>query len=312
MGRNRSDSNFCESLLMNNRTYLQYYNRLSELALSMFEWKNLPSTVDARFLEMCLFGKGKAVFFKDEVLGFLALNCTISNQWNVYNIPIGRRAYATNGYQKELTDNDSVIIFNNYMRTNSMLDVEMFSKRLYNLDRAIDVNANAQKTPILIQCDESQRLTMKNLYKQYDGNEPFIFGTKELDTVGVKVLTTNAPYVADKLYQLKTQIWNEALTYLGISNTNTTKKERMVTDEVIRNMGGVIASRYSRLEARRQACDKINEMFGLNIWCDYRADYREADDEIMLAGETESNNIKQMVADLNTDTRFRPKERGEL
>lgn len=312
MGRKREESSFIDSMLMNNRTYLQYYNRLTELALSMFEWKNLPSTVDARFLEMCLYGKGQAVFFKDDVLGFLALNCTISNQWNVYNIPIGRRAYATNGYQKELTDKDSVIIFNNYMRTNSMLDVEMFSKRLYNLDRAIDVNANAQKTPILVQCDESQRLTMKNLYKQYDGNEPFIFGTKGLDASGIKVLTTGAPFVADKLYQLKTQIWNEALTYLGISNTNTTKKERMVTDEVIRNMGGVIASRYSRLEARRQACELINDMFGLDIWCDYRADYREADDEIMLGGATEGGVITQMVADMNTDTRFRPKERGEF
>jgi len=312
MGRKNNDSNFCESLLMNNRTYLQYYNRLTELALSMFDWQNLPDTVDARYLEMCLFGKGMAVFFKDDVLGHLALNCSINNQWNVYNVPTGRRAYASNGYQKNLTDKDSVIIYNNYMRTNSMLDVEMFSKRLYNLDRAIDVNANAQKTPILIQCDESQRLTMKNLYKQYDGNEPFIFGTKGLDVSGVKVLTTGAPYVADKLYQLKTEIWNEALTYLGISNTNVTKKERMISDEVIRNMGGIIASRYSRLEARRQACEMINRMFDLDIWVDYRADYREADDEVMLTGETEDGQGKLLVADLNTDTRFRPKERGEI
>lgn len=312
MGRKNNDSNFCESLLMNNRTYLQYYNRLTELALSMFDWQNLPDTVDARYLEMCLFGKGMAVFFKDDVLGHLALNCSINNQWNVYNVPTGRRAYASNGYQKNLTDKDSVIIYNNYMRTNSMLDVEMFSKRLYNLDRAIDVNANAQKTPILIQCDESQRLTMKNLYKQYDGNEPFIFGTKGLDVSGVKVLTTGAPYVADKLYQLKTEIWNEALTYLGISNTNVTKKERMISDEVIRNMGGIIASRYSRLEARRQACEMINRMFDLDIWVDYRADYREADDEVMLTGETEDGQGKLLVADLNTDTRFRPKERGEM
>lgn len=311
MGRKPNDSNFCESLLMNNRTYLQYYNRLTELALSMFDWKNLPDTVDPRFLEMCLFGKGMAVFFEDEELGYLALNCTISGKWNVYNVPMNRRAYATNGYQRELTEKNSVIIYNNYMRTNSMLDVEMFSKRLYNLDRAIDVNANAQKTPILIQCDESQRLTMKNLYKQFDGNEPFIFGNKGLDVNGIKVLTTEAPYVADKLYTLKTQIWNEALTYLGISNTNITKKERMISDEVIRSMGGIIASRYSRLQARRQACEMINEMFGLDIWCDYRADYREADDEIMLTGETEDGYGHLLAADLRSDTKFRPKLEGE-
>lgn len=273
MGRKPKDSMFCESSYMNNRTYLQYYNRLTELAISMFEWKNLPDTIDPRFLEMCLFSDGMSVFFKDDVLGYLALQVMIGGMLNVYRIPTDRTAYATNGYQQKLNETNSIIIFNNYLHTNSMLDVEMFSKRLYNLDRAIDVNANAQKTPVLIQCDESQRLTMKNLYKQYEGNEPFIFGSKGLDANGLKVLQTGAPYVADKLYELKVQYWNEALTYLGISNINTVKKERMITDEVTRNQGGVVASRYSRLESRRQACKQINEMFGLDIWCDYREDF---------------------------------------
>ena len=275
----RKDLGFVESAYMNNRTYQLYYNRLTELALSMFEWQNLPSTIDARFLEMCLYKDGQAIFFKDEVLGYLGLQCTIGGQLNVYRIPINRRAYAVNGYNKQLNENDSVIIYNNYIRTNSMLDVEMFSKRLYNLDRAIDVNANAQKTPVLIQCDENQRLIMKNLYKQYEGNEPFIFGAKGLDANALKVLQTGAPYVADKLYELKTLVWNEALTYLGISNINTIKKERMITDEVARNQGGVVASRYSRLEARRQACKQINEMFGLDIWVDYREDFQDIAEE---------------------------------
>lgn len=278
MGRKR-DTQFGESAYMNNRTYMQYYNRLTELAISMFEWKNLPKTVDPRFLEMCLFSDGMCVFFEDEVLGYLGLRCMIGGRLNVYQIPTDRKAYATNGYQKELDGTNSVIIFNNYLHTNSMLDVEMFSKRLYNLDRAIDVNANAQKTPVLIQCDENQRLTMKNLYKQYEGNEPFIFGSKGLDANGLKVLQTGAPYVADKLYELKTQIWNEALTYLGISNINVVKKERMITDEVTRNQGGTVASRYSRLESRRQACKQINEMFNLDIWVEYREDFQDVEEQ---------------------------------
>lgn len=283
MSRRRKDA-FIESALMNNRTYIQYYNRLTELALSMFEWKNLPSTVDPRFLEMCLFADGKAVFFKDEDLGYLTLQCAISGRLNVYRIPIERRAYATNGYNKQLTEKDSVIIFNNFMHTNSKLDVEMFSKRLYNLDRIIDVNANAQKTPVLIKCSEDERLTMKNLYESYDGNEPFIFGESDMNANALTVLKTDAPYVADKIYELKTQLWNEALTYLGIMNINTVKKERLITDEVQRNNGGTIASRYSRLEARRQACKQINEMFGLNIECEYR-------DDVQLTAEDGSDII---------------------
>ena len=289
------DRAFWESAWTNNATFMQYYNRLTELSISMFEWKNLPPTIDPRFMELTLFADGQAVFFKDEVLGYLCLQNILGGEFDVYRVPIKRRAYAVNGYQKDLNRDDSVIIFNNYLHTNSMLDVRMFAKRLYNIDRAIDVNANAQKTPILIQCDETQRLTMLNVYKQYQGNEPVIFGDKNLNTNGVKVLQTNAPYVCDKLYQLKTQIWNEALTYLGISNINVQKKERLITDEVTRNQGGTIASRYSRLESRREACKKINDMFGLNIWCDYREDYQQIDPENTTGeteGEKEGNDIE--------------------
>lgn len=266
----KRDGKFWQSARRNNATYLQYYMHLTELAMSMFEWKNLPPTVDARFLELTLFEDGQIVFFKDEELGYLCLQCAVNGGFNVYRIPTNRRAYASNGYQKNLTESDSVIIYNNFLRTNSMLDVRNFAERLYNIDRAIDVNINAQKTPILIKCDEQQRLTMLNTYQQYDGNQPVIFGDKALNTNAFQVLNTGAPLVADKLYVLKTQLWNECLTYLGISNINVQKKERLITDEVTRNQGGTIASRYARLEARRQACDQINRMFGLNVSCDYR------------------------------------------
>ena len=273
MGR-KKDRDFWESAAMNTGTYRQYYNRLVELAISMFEWKNLPDTVDPRFLELCLFTDGQVVFFNDPDLGYLTLQNACNGGFNVYRIPVKRRAYAVNGYQKDLSDKDSVIIFNNYLHTNSQLDATMFARRLSDLDRSIDVNAKAQKTPILIKCDETQRLTMQNLYMQYDGNMPFIFADKSLNTNQLQAIKTDAPYVADKLYQLKTQIWNEALTYLGISNINVQKKERLITDEVTRNQGGTIASRYSRLNARRDACKQINAMFGLDVWCDYREDYQ--------------------------------------
>ncbi|MDY4748201.1 MAG: hypothetical protein SO251_05320 [Candidatus Fimisoma sp.] len=70
----RKDRQFWESAIMNNSTFRQYYNRLVELSISMFEWKNLPDSVDPRFLELTLFTDGQAVFFEDEVMGFLALN----------------------------------------------------------------------------------------------------------------------------------------------------------------------------------------------------------------------------------------------
>ena len=270
----RKNKYFWDSAWKNNMTFMQYYNRLVELSIAMFEWKNLPDTVDPRYLELKLFTEGQAVFFKDEVLDvYLALGNGGASDLSIYGIPNKRRAIGANGsYSKDLDYKDSVLIYNNLIHTNSVLDVEMFAKRLYEFDRAIDVNVRAQKTPILIRTKDSQRLTLENVYMQYDGNKPVIFATENFDPEAVSVLKTDAPFVSDKLYQLKTQYWNEALTYLGISNINITKKERLITDEVTRNQGGTVASRYSRLESRRMACRQINEMFGLDVSVDYRED----------------------------------------
>lgn len=270
-----------ESLLNNNRTYYQYVERLTELAISRFIWHNLPDTVDERYLELHLFTDGQMVYFQDEVIGDLCLNTTMSGRFDVYGYPILRRAYsAYNNYKKMLKPNNSVIIFNNLMRTNSILDVKMFAMRLYRLDRIIDVNVNAQKTPVLVVCDEKERLTMKNLYMQYEGNEPFIFGDKSLNTNNLTVLKTDAPYVADKIYELKCNIWNEALTYLGISNVTVNKKERLITDEVQRGQGGVIANRFPYLNARNQAAVKVNKMFGRDIEVEFREDWEMINTEM--------------------------------
>lgn len=269
MGR-KKDGQFWLSAMQNKGSFIQYYNRLVELSVSMFEWKNVPDTIDARFLELTLFERGQALFFKDDVIGELALPFTMNSGYNVYRIPIGRRAYANNGYQASRDINNSVIIYNNYLRTNSKLDVEIFAHRLWDLDRTIEVNARAQKTPVLITCEEQERLSLENLYMKYDGNEPVIFAQKGLNPDSLKVLRTDAPYVGDKLYNLKVQIWNEALTYLGIPNVNYEKRERLVTDEVLRSQGGVTASRCSRLEMRKQACKEINKMFGLDMDVDFR------------------------------------------
>lgn len=285
------------SIDLNNRTYTHYYNRLAELAISMFEWRGLPDSIDPRFLELTLFSDGMAVFFKDDVMDkYLALQTMVGGKLNVYRIPKIRTAYAANGYNMILDESNSVIIFNNMLHTNCLSDIELFAYKLYECDRTMLVNIKAQKTPVMITCDENQRLTMKNLYAQYDGNEPFIFGGKDIDMKKVQAIITGAPYVADNVYETKTQIWNEAMTYLGISNVSMIKKERMVTDEVSRNMGSTVASRYTRLEMRKQACKQINKMFGLNIDVEYRADVQTYTDEDMgmyvnkTVTESEGNN----------------------
>lgn len=282
------NDNFIDSAMLNNATYSFYFNRLKELAISVFDWQNLPNSVDPRYLELELFEKGTAIFFKDGDLSlfgepstYLCLQCLNNGSFDVYRNPLNRRAIGNNGYNKTLNSDDSVIIYNNLLRTNSSEVIKQYAYRLYLTQRAIDVNINAQKTPIIIQCDESQRLTLKNLYKQYDGNVPFIFGDRNLDLGSIKVLQTGAPMVASELDKQRVTVWNDALTYLGITNVNIQKRERLLNDEVARNMGGTMSSRYSRLQARQQACEQINKMFGLDIWVEYKDDLRLLDEDIM-------------------------------
>lgn len=281
-----------ESAELNNRTYKHYNNRLKELTISMFEWKNVPSTVNIEFMEKTLYEQGKILFFKDDVIGFVALPFATNGKLDIYNIPKGRRAYSNNGYNEYRTNENSVIIWNNYLHTNCINDIDLYCRKLYNIDRTVDINVNGQKTPVLIQCNESQRLTMKNLYMQYDGNEPFIFGDKNLDLNSLKAIPTLAPFVSDKLMQLKFQVWNEALTYLGISNINIDKKERLLADEITRNMGSTVASRYTRLDMRKKACEEINKMFGLSMSVDYKAD-------VQIISDTDENPFDENGGDGN-------------
>lgn len=270
MSKKAANGPFWESARLNNTTYQNYYMRLMSIAISRFKYENLPDTIDRRFLELCLFSDGQALFFKDDVLGYLALRCAPGGALNVYNIPTSRYAYAANGFKAYRDESNSVVIYDNNERFPAMRHIENFAYRLYLIERAIDTNVNAQRTPIAILCDENERLTFENLMMKFEGNVPFIYGRKGLDLNAIKTIDLKAPYVAKELQELKMQIWNEALTYLGVANANFVKRERLISDEVARSMGGVIASRYSFLEQRVEACDRINKMFGLNISVEFR------------------------------------------
>lgn len=270
----------------NRLTYNFYYDRLLEMSLARYEWINLPDSVDARFLELTLFKNGLALFFEDDVLGMLALPVIISGPFNVYKIPIRRRAFTpgvssvnetdkstVSTYHAERTNKDSVICYNNMLHSPSLNMCRMYARRLADIDRTIDVNISAQKTPVLIEADSNTLLSLKNAYKQFDGNYPVIYGKKGISE-HINVLTTGAPLVAPDLQQLKQTIWNDAMEALGIANHGADKKERVNTLEIQANQGGTIASRYSGLIAREQACDAVNRMFGTDISVRYREEVK--------------------------------------
>lgn len=273
MGKRRVGTLFGESLIKNNLAYNIYYERLKAIAISVFEWEGLPESVNKWYLERTITEKGSALVFEDEILmnpdaedkgGIFGLPWTQKGKYDKYMFPLKRQAYANNGYRINRNKSNSVIVYDNVLKSSIIPGIRYYADRLYNMDRVVDVNVNAQKTPVLIKCSESQKLTLLNAYKEYDGNQPFIFASDDFNQENFTTLNTGAPYVAEQIHELKSRIWNEALTFIGVSNVSVQKKERLIRDEVQQEQGGTIASRYTRLITRKEACEKMNR-----LWADY-------------------------------------------
>lgn len=264
----RKKSPLSEAMKNTNYKYIMYLQKLTSLALSCYKWEGLPPSVNERYLELGLFEYGHMLYFNDEVLGNICLQANLGGNFDIYNVPVRRHAYANNGYRNILNQDNSVVIYNNYLRTPTFPVVKMYVDQLVNLSDAINVNINSQKTPFIILTDLNTKLSMSNIWDRIVGNEPVIFGDKNaLNLQNIEVLRTDSPYVADKLYLMFQNIYNEYLSYLGIENMGLSivKSERLTAAEGIANDGNVEAYRNNYLLARQQAAEEINRMFGTNI-----------------------------------------------
>ena len=266
---------------LNNLTFTDYFYRLSLIALSIFKWENLPNGINERWIEKYLFDIGECMFFKDPILGF-RVSKSIDKGINVYNEPIDLEPESTGLTEPKTYKNgiDAILIKNNDLSIPTLPTLQLYAYRLADLTRAQDVNITAQKTPILIITSDRQKLTMKNVFNQWSGNEPVIYGDKEMNIDGVKVLKTDAPIVFDKIQIQKHQLWNEVMTFLGVNNANQDKKERLVDDEVQANNEQVKICLDVMLKARQSACSEINRIFGTNIKVSARIGIESKIDEL--------------------------------
>lgn len=282
MGRKRYDSSYAGAVSIW-QTYNYYMQRLKAIAVSCFDWDGLPAGVRQRNLEISLLRKGACLFYRDEILDqFLTLRCIMGGERNLYDEPIYRTAYANNGYQYRTDDTQSVIIWDNYLHEDIFASLSMFAKRLTNIEITKDINLRAQKTPVMILCDERQRLTMENLFEKIDTAVPVVFGTKDLDLDGVKALNLEAPFLLDKLQEEKVNVLHEAFSYLGVGSLEIIKRERYISQEMQASQESNIAQRASRLKAREEAAGLINDMFGLDISVKYSPVSDQIADNMLL------------------------------
>lgn len=263
---------FEDAMLLNSRTYIDYLERMKKIAMSMFEWVNLPDSMNSRYLEMCLYYKGQAALLYDENFGYINTQAADSGYINIYGLPtkINCFSYSYNQIRDlyiadsgEEKNKECILVMNTYERVPTCASIELFAMRLAEAQRTADINMNSLRTPILIRTDRNQELSMRNLYAQYEGNTPVIYADKyQLNPDDIKVFKTDAPFIANDVMQYKIQIWNEMLTFLGVSNLDE-KRERLITSEIDSNNELVNLNLQSFLAPRKKACEEFNEKYGL-------------------------------------------------
>lgn len=264
---------FRDAILMNNETYVDYLERMKKICLSMFEWENLPSSMNARFIEMCLFYNGQAALLYDDNYGFINTMAADGGYINLYGLPTEIQCYSYRFNQRralymvdtgEPKGSECILVLNNYERIPTCTSIYLFATRLAEAQRTADVNIKSSRTPVLITTDQKQYFTLKKMYEEYDGNTPAIFADKNVITPdALKALKTDAPFIANDIMEYKREIWNEFLTTMGISNLSE-KRERMITNEVDSNNELVNLNLQSLLIPRKEACRQFNEKYGLS------------------------------------------------
>lgn len=257
---------------MNDITFYNELYDMMNLYMSVFEWKHLPEGCDARMLEWWLMFNGFAGFIYDDLLekaapedaplGYAVMQLMLQGQMNMYQLPKDYRSYCVdpNVPNLQLSKENCVIVFDNQIRISPFAKLSMYASRLANIQRSIDVNVAQQKTPKIIKCNEKVKLSVLNLMNKIADNEFYIMADDKLDLTDLEVLDNTSPYVAGEMKILDHQIRNEMLTFCGIENTNTDKKERMISNEVMSNMGDVEAHRFTRLNPRKKAEKAINDL----------------------------------------------------
>lgn len=270
------------SQISNFKTYNMYFRRMLSLAENVFEFDNLPKYIDVAFLNKTLLRQGAIAFFKDEVLGLIALPFAYVGKVDVYGRPTTIQVYGQNNYSRILKEDEYVIMYDNNGRYPLYLDICQIAERLSLCIRTQDINMIHQRTPRIWKTSKDKELSVKRTINEIDSMTEDVVTYESLDIDDMSVVLAPAPYVTDKIDDHIDKLWSDFYQLIGIASVQETKKERLIRDEMVASQGGTIAARFSRFEPRKNAIEKINEKFGENIsvhYYDGEPDSRKENDE---------------------------------
>ena len=258
------------SQVSNFRTYQMYKREMVTLAENVFEFDNLPEYIDVAYLNDTLLKKGAVAFFKDEVLGLIALPFNNIDKKDVYGRPTEITVYGrNNSYLRKLKQGEFVIMYDNNGRYPIYLDICQMAERIALCVRTQDVNIKHQRTPRVWKVPTNMERSVKDMIDDIDTFDDNIATYESIDIDDISVIQAPAPYVADKIDLHLEKLWAEFYRLVGVANLQETKKERVIIDEMTASQGGTIASRFSRFEPRKRALEEINKKFNVDITVRY-------------------------------------------
>lgn len=284
--------------------WLQY---LEGIALSRFEWHDLPAGIDARALELELYLYGVVGMFQaDEYVGreggFLMAQCSNMGALNMYYNPNrvllvapmagdGQQTQWYRNAQAWVDDNGEIqppncaLCWDSLSRRPLYPMLRNYARRLAEIDRIVQTNMGAQRTPYILAGGEGSSRTTKRLIQKLENNEQYIVvnGAGFDIATGIQVLNTESPYVAKDILSDQKTILNQALSLMGVDNDpQAEKKERRNSLEVLQNNEQVIMCRNNFMKAREMFCEACARVFGVRPYVTWAARHFTEDESASI------------------------------
>lgn len=272
MGRNKKQT--VEELRIMDY-YLHYMERLTNVALSQFEWHNLPESVDRWYMEKTLLYTGKLAMYIPKDTSFLVASDFTTKRLTMYGYPSNISGVTVSGYDSltgtreggylEVEEDDFVVMYDTMTRAPLLQTIDIYAKQLTKVALAIDLNLQQQYNPYILVGNVENKAIRETFKRFMDGVAEFNPAMiTSLDPQEITTIDLNVPYKGQELEELREKIWANAMSELGV-NGNLSKKERVLNDELILARQENQIKLNSRLINRVEFCNKINKKFGLDV-----------------------------------------------
>lgn len=265
------------------------YNKI----YSCFDF-GLPKEWDLNTFRLLLFRYGSLAIFYSKKFGWVYAPW-VPKTFNIYFNPLKIQGMKINSIDefKNLEGTNGIdcqIIkcFDDYLGFEDL--VRDYSNSLALCDKSIKVALmNANVNLMAFAENQKEATEIKASYSKATQGEPLVILLNKKTPEEVKELLqpfTNHDTVAqlDKLLVGRRTIVNNFLTEIGIKNSNTQKKERLVNSEIESNTEETSANVTIAYNNIMEGFEKINNISGLKLTCDLHYDYESKDDLTVSEG----------------------------